>query len=104
MLSFSGQPVGSLQSVKDNLRRMRWHHDRMASIPADVQRHNHNSNIVEHIADELLRYVWEASDNLYGKNSGNRKSDASGFQSNPQMIITALQNHQSRAEASFPID
>jgi len=101
--------------VKDNLRRMRWHHDRMTSIPFtetaeddmrphfSQQQQNHNKNIVAHIGDELLRYVSDGVDNMYVKNSTHRKSDNSGCQCNPRLIITALQHQQSRAEASYVV-
>jgi hypothetical protein len=100
--------------VKENLRKMRWHRDRMASIPSDGPHDNsaayssstsknHQSRdrfIVGRIADELLRYVWEGSDHSVTKVSGSRKLDEAGSQTNPRMIITALQHQQRRAEVN----
>jgi hypothetical protein len=69
-----------------------------ASSTSRQQQQSHDRVIVAHIADELFRYVWEGSDQSVTKGSGSRKLDEAGNQTNPRMIIIALQHQQRRAE------
>lgn len=125
-----GQHVGSLQAVKESLRRMRWRHERLnnMSMPAsstsvhddtlrystyvDQQHLHHHDRALHRIASELIQYVWdygssEGSGALlppHGThNGGGRDNDESGVCTETRIISVAMYHQQQRAEVRLQI-
>lgn len=124
-----GQHVGSLQAVKESLRRMRWRHDRLnnMSMPASStglhednlrsstyldQHLHHHDRALHRIASDLIQYAWD-----YGSsegsgvllpphnalNAGGRENDESGVCTETRVISVAMYHQQQRAEVRFQI-
>ena len=122
LLLVSGQPVGSLQAVKESLLRMRRQHDRLSAASSTSLTANAGSGVpvessvqttlahssqqtdstIAYIANELIRYMLDdealktsllvANDNM--ASSGTETAPSS----DPSVVSIALQHQQLRAE------
>jgi len=118
MLGCVGQPVGSLQVVKESLSRMRWQRDRLlvtssaavtANASAGVRTHNlqpDSGNTIVHISSELIRYMLDDSDLTRSVTGVDDKApvdvEEASSSSDPRVIGSALQHQQLRAEVLAP--
>lgn len=114
-----GQPVGSLQAVKDSLLRMRSHRDRLSTASSTsvtahagssvramptphLQQQEDNSRIMC-IANELIRYMLDDKDMTTVFSAADDKlmstrDDTTTSSSDPCLVSIALQHQQLRAQ------
>lgn len=123
----SGQHVGSLQAVKESLRRMRWRHERLSnmSMPpsnpgihddgglrcstSSAQHLHHHDRALRRIASELIQYVWShtASDTSAARIASStqhsvvREGEETGMCTDTRVISVAMYHQQQRAEVNL---
>ncbi len=95
-LCVTGQQIGSLQAVRESLRRVKWKQDRL-------QPGSSSSSIglpaLRQVAGELFRYVL-GEDSHFASQSMTQEGDGEkpGMNVNPKLLATSLQHQQMRAQ------
>ena len=90
-----GHRIGSLQAVKENLRRMRWKRERIKSMSSSSDAGSGHGALCK-ISTELVQYVEGYSNG--GETASEELGDSNSV--NPHIIAVAMEHQQSRAEVS----